>query len=156
MRSSDYYYPDSIYVQQEPKEFLATALWGLDGRYLAFSPHIAFQCIPGFGLFLSPRSRVKTYYFFNKRIINRHVKEELSCLHDYMVGIRIPIPIFFGKKPVEQLLSGFDYVLCQDVMLTVYVLSMTVGDLFVPNRKPSFDLAQFESILLFQRSEVFR
>ena len=77
----------------------------------------------------------------------------------YMIG---EIVDFNGEKRLTKELNDeltnkltkYIYVECKNLELLITVLCSTVGDLYIPNRKLSFESTKFDKILLFPEEEV--
>ncbi len=74
----------------------------------------------------------------------------------YMIGEYIELPNGKRKytREINNKLDNYQYTECTDLELIILVLCSTVGDLYIPDRKLSFESSKFNKILLFPEEEV--
>ena len=71
----------------------------------------------------------------------------------YMIAETIDTGV--GYKTVKDKLKQYRYEDCRDIELMILVFGSTVGDLYIPNREPSFESSRFDKVLLFPKDEVY-
>ena len=92
-----------------------------------------------------------------KKYVSDHpkIEDNIEKPTGYMIGELIELK---GKnkftKELNNKLKQYKYVECDNLELLIIVFCSTVGDLYIPNRKLSFESTKFDKILLFPEEEV--
>ena len=56
----------------------------------------------------------------------------------------------------KELKVEYEAEICEDLELLILVLCSTVRDIYIPNRKLSFEKSKFNKVLFFPKEEVER
>lgn len=93
-----------------------------------------------------------------RRYVEEHqdIYKNIKKPTGYMIGEYIELPN--GKRrytrEINNKLENYQSTECTDLELIILVLCSTVGDLYIPDRKLSFESSKFNKILLFPEEEV--
>lgn len=120
-------------------------------KYIAFNPIILARLLGDSDIDIKDLcKKVKKYVSDHPKI-----EEIIEKPTGYMIGEFIELN---GKnkftKELNNKLKQYKYVECDNLELLIIIFCSTVGDLYIPNRKLSFESTKFDKILLFPEEEV--
>jgi len=79
---------------------------------------------------------------------NPYLHESKKKPKSYMLG-----EYYFMNKELK---VEYEAEICEDLELLILVLCSTVRDIYIPNRKLSFEKSKFNKVLFFPKEEVER
>ncbi|MCR4661857.1 MAG: hypothetical protein K5765_07690 [Clostridia bacterium] len=120
-------------------------------KYVAFNPIILARLLGEKNIRIAGlEEKVKNYYE-----THNYIENSIKKPTGYMIAETIE---FNGvnrfSKQLKNKMEKYVYEECNNTELLILVFCSTVGDLYIPNRKLSFESTKFDKILLFPEEEV--
>lgn len=117
-------------------------------KYVAFDPSVLAYLIVK-----NNNTAFSDIKFVVKDYVKKHpdFEKNIKKPSGYILGEIIDL-YEIGNNGKE--LDKYDFVICKDIDLLIYIFCSTVNDLYIPNRKLSFNDSNFDKILLFPIDEV--
>ena len=117
-------------------------------KYIAFNPKNLSRLFGNENMTIDELKTAVENYVENHPDIERIIEKPTG----YMIG---EVGVMNAENKITSKSNiVFEYEECENLELMIIVFCSTVGDLYIPDRRLSFEITKFDKILMFPKDEV--